>query len=192
MKVKHLDELYSWKQIRKLQLVRDFNPHNGFVPVALYAPGGGQESLLSFAGDREDRYEWYGKQSSYCAKRLWETVRKRLSGTEADSLAFDVVEASECFNTIRFKDPDKARAYCVEFKRLLKALADNGEIKCAIGRVLERRHPWDPLKPYAEIVISDDALVTVVGVNQDRFFRLDFVIHCKLRRCGAGRVHQSR
>ena len=154
MKVKHLDELYSWKQIRKFQLVRDFNPHNGFVPVALYAPGGGHESHF---GGGDDRYEWYGKQSPYYAKILWETVRERLSGTVADSLAFDVVEASECFNTIRFKDPDKARAYCVEFKRLLKALADSGEIKCAIGRVSGRRYPWDPLEPYAEIVIADDA-----------------------------------
>lgn len=75
---------------------------------------------------------------------------------EAEALAFEIVEASECFNTLRFKRPDRAHAYCVEFKRLLRALAESGEIKSAIGRVPRRPYPWDEQYPYEEIVLADD------------------------------------
>lgn len=54
MKVKHLDELYTWRQIHKLQRVYDFNPHNGFIPVALYAPGGGHTSHYGGSDDRSE------------------------------------------------------------------------------------------------------------------------------------------
>jgi hypothetical protein len=40
MKVKHLDELYTWRQIRKLQRIYTFNRHNGFVPIAIYSSSG--------------------------------------------------------------------------------------------------------------------------------------------------------
>lgn len=76
---------------------------------------------------------------------------------EADALAFDIVEASECFNTIRFKDPDKARKYCAEFKHLMRSLADTGEVKCALGHVPARPHPWDTSKRLEEVIIPDDA-----------------------------------
>ena len=154
MKVKHLDELYSWKQIRKLQLIHRFNQHNGFVPIAIYAPAGGCESHY---GGSDDYYGWYGKQSPYYARMLWESARKRLADAEAEVLAFDIVEASECFNTIRFRAPDKARDYCAEFRRLMRSLADKGEVKCALGRASVRPHPWDTLKRLEEVIIPDDA-----------------------------------
>ena len=103
MKVRHLDELYTWKQIRKLQSIHWFSQHNGFVPVAIYAPDGGCESHY---GGSNDYYGWYGKQSAYYARMLWESARRRLADVESEALAFDIVEASECFNTIRFKAPD--------------------------------------------------------------------------------------
>lgn len=62
MRVKHLDELYTWKQIRRLQIIHGFNQHQGFVPLAVCAPGGGRESHF---GGSDDYYEWYGKQSPY-------------------------------------------------------------------------------------------------------------------------------
>lgn len=154
MRVKHLDELYTWKQIRKLQIIHRFNRHNGFVPLAIYAPDGGCESHY---GGSDDHYGWYGKQSPYYAKRLWESARKMLADTEAEVLAFDIVDASECFNTIRFKNPDRVRQYCTEFKRLMQKLAVDGNVKCAIGRATARRHPWDTSKRLEEVIISDDA-----------------------------------
>lgn len=154
MKVKHLDELYTWRQIRKLQLIHRFNQHNGFLPIAIYAPNGGRESHYGGSGEY---YGWYGKQSSYYARMLWETARKSLIDEEPEALAFDIVEASECFNTIRFKAPDRARDYCAEFKRIVRSLADNGEVKCAIGRAPARPHPWDSTKRLEEVIISDDA-----------------------------------
>lgn len=154
MKVKHLDELYSWKQIRRLELIHGFNYHNGFVPIAIYAPGGGCESYI---GGSNDYYEWYGKQSPYYARMLWESARKRLADVEAEALAFDIVEASECFNTIRFKNPDRVRKYCAEFRHLVRSLADNGEVKCAIGRAPSRPHPWVTSKRLEEVIIPDDA-----------------------------------
>ena len=155
MKVKHLDELYTWRQIRKLQLIHRFNQHNGFVPVAIYAPDGGCE--LHYGGS-DDYYGWYGKQSPYYARMLWESARRKLSDAEAEALAFDIVEASECFNTIRFKAPDRARDYCAEFRRLMRSLADKGDVKCAIGRAPARPHPWDTLKRLEEVIIPDDAI----------------------------------
>ena len=155
MKVKHLDELYTWRQIRKLQLIHSFNQHNGFVPVAIYAPDGGCESHY---GGSDDYYGWYGKQSPYYARMLWESARRKLADAEAEALAFDIVEASECFNTIRFKAPDRARDYCAEFRRLMRSLADKGEVKCAIGRAPARPHPWDTLKRLEEVIIPDDAI----------------------------------
>ena len=107
MRVKHLDELYTWEQVRKLQKVHAINPRHDFVPVAVYVTGVG-------AG---------------FAMRLWEEARKALSDVEAESLAFDVVEASECFNTIRFKNPEKAQTYRAEFRRRLKSLAESGAVK---------------------------------------------------------------
>ena len=154
MRVKHLDELYTWKQIRKLQMIHEFNQHNGFVPVAIVAPGGGRES--HFCGE-DDHYEWHGKQSPYYAKRLWEVARRRLADMEAEALAFDIVEASECFNTIRFKNPARVREYCAEFKRLMRKFADDGEVACAIGRAPARCHPWDTAKRLEEVIIPDDA-----------------------------------
>ena len=154
MRVKHLDELYTWKQIRKLQLVHDFNHHNGFVPIALYAPGAG---YTSHYGGTEDWYGWYGNQTAYCAKILWEKVRLELADLERDALAFDIVPASECFNTIRFKNPDKARSYRDIFMEKLREFADGGKLKSAIGRVPARPYPWDTSKRYEEVIISDDA-----------------------------------
>ena len=157
MRVKHIDDLYTWKQIRKLQSIHGFNLHNGFVPVAIYTPDGGHESHY---GGSDDYYSWYGRREPYYARRLWEAARNALTGTEADALAFDIVEASECFNTIRFKHPEKARVYCAEFRRTMQRLADNGEVKCAIGRAPVRRHPWDAAKRLEEVIISDDAEYT--------------------------------
>ena len=154
MRVKHLDELYTWKQIRKLQIIHRFNRYNGFVPLAIYAPDGGCESHY---GGSDDHYGWYGKQSPYYAMRLWESARKMLADTEAEALAFDIVDASECFNTIRFKNPDLVRKYCTEFKRLMQKLAGDGDIKCAIGRAPARHHPWDTSKRLEEVIIPDDA-----------------------------------
>ncbi len=154
MRVKHLDELYTWKQIRKLKIIHSFNKHNAFVPIAIYAPGGGRESHY---GGSDDYYEWYGKQTTYYAKRLWETARKMLSNIETKALAFDIVDASECFNTIRFKDPDRVRKYCAEFKCLMQSLARSGDVRCAIGRAPVRSHPWDRLKRLQEVIIPDDA-----------------------------------
>lgn len=151
MRVKHLDELYTWKQIRELQWVHDFNPHNGFVPIALYAPGEGHISNYG------DRCEWYGKRTAYCAKQLWEIVRKELADVERDALAFDIVEASECFNTIRFRDKAKVQNYLSSFKDLLRRYADSGKLKSAIGRAPARPYPWEPSKPYEEVIIADDA-----------------------------------
>ena len=154
MKVRHLDELYTWKQIRKLQLVYEFNPHNGFIPVALYAPGCGRTSHY---GGSDDYYGWHGKQTPYCAKRLWETVRRELAETERDALAFDIVEASECFNTICFRDNAKVKAYCRSFMELLRRYADSGKLKSAIGRAPARPYPWEPSKWYEEVIIDDNA-----------------------------------
>lgn len=154
MKVKHLDELYTWRQIRKLQLIHGFNQHNGFLPIAIYAPNGGHESHY---GGSDEYYGWYGKQSSYYARMLWETARKSLIDEEPEALAFDIVEASECFNTIRFRKPDKVREYCSEFRRIMCSLADSGEVKSAIGRAPARPHPWDSLKRLEEVIISDNA-----------------------------------
>ena len=151
MRVKHLDELYSWKQIRKLQLVHDFNPHNGFIPVALYAPGEGHTSNYG------DHYGWYGKRTAFCAKQLWEVVRNELADAERDALAFDIVEASECFNTIKFRDKAKAQSYLHSFKDLLRRYADSGKLKSAIGRAPARPYPWEPSKRYEEVIIDDDA-----------------------------------
>ncbi len=39
MRVKHLDELYAWEQVRKLQKVHAINPRHDFVPVAVYVTG---------------------------------------------------------------------------------------------------------------------------------------------------------
>jgi hypothetical protein len=146
--------LYTWKQIRKLQLIYRFNQHNDFVPIAIYAPSGGCESHY---GGSNDYYGWYGKQSPYYARMLWESARKRLANEESEALAFDIVEASECFNTIRFRKPDKVREYCAEFRRIMRSLAENGEVKCAIGRAPARPHPWDSLKRLEEVIISDNA-----------------------------------
>ena len=154
MRVKHLDDLYSWEQIRKLQLVYDFNPHNGFVPIVLYSPGG---AYTSHFGGKDDYYEWYGKRAPYCAKLLWERVRKELSEFEPEALACDVVEASECFNTIRFRDQAKARSYRDEFLRLLEVYANDGELKSAVGRAPARPYPWDVSKRYEEVIIPDEA-----------------------------------
>ncbi len=154
MKVKHLDELYTWKQIRRLQLVYDFNPHNGFIPVALCAPG---EGHTSHYGGSDDHYEWYGKRTAYCAKRLWEVVRKELADVERDALAFDIVEASECFNTVRFRDKTKVQNYLRSFKDSLRRYADSGKLKSAIGRAPARPYPWEPAKRYEEVIIDDDA-----------------------------------
>ncbi len=151
MRVEHLDELYTWKQIRKLQRVHDFNPHNGFVPIALYAPGEGQTSNYS------DHCEWYGKRTAYCAKRLWEFVRKELAEAERDAMSFDIVEASECFNTVKFKDKTKVQNYLRSFKDLLRRYADSGKLKSAIGRAPARPYPWEPSKRYEEVIIDDDA-----------------------------------
>ena len=107
MRVKHLDELYTWAQVRKLQKVHAINPRHDFVPVTVYAPGDGTGFVM----------------------RLWEEARKELADVEAESLAFDVVEASECFNTIRFKNPEKAQSYRAEFWRQLKSLAESGTVK---------------------------------------------------------------
>lgn len=154
MRVKHLDDLYTWEQIRKLQLVYDFNPHNDFIPIALYSPDG---AYTSHFGGKDEYYEWYGKRTPYCAKRLWERVRKELSGLETEALAYDVVEASECFNTIRFRDQAKVRSYRDEFMRLLEAFANDGELKSAIGRAPARPYPWDVSERYEEVIIPDDA-----------------------------------
>lgn len=43
MRVRHLDELYTWKQIRKLQVVHCCNYDCGRIPVALYVPRVGYE-----------------------------------------------------------------------------------------------------------------------------------------------------
>ena len=155
MRVKHLDDLYTWEQIKKLRLVHRFNPDNGFVPVALYAPGEGRTTHYG-GGDQPDSYEWEGTQSSYCAKILWEKVRLELAGRELDSLACDIVEASECFNTIRFKNPGKAQAYRDEFVKLLREFADGGKLKSAIGRVPARPYPWDYSKRYQEQIVPGD------------------------------------
>ena len=138
-----------------LQLVQDFNCDNDFVPIALYAPDAG---YTSHYGGREDWYGWYGKQTAYCAKLLWERVRKELSGLESEALAYDVVEASECFNTIRFRDQAKARSYRDEFMRLLEVFATGGELKSAIGRAPARPYPWDVSKRYEEVIIPDNAV----------------------------------
>jgi hypothetical protein len=154
MRVKHLDDLYTWKQIRKLQAVHAINPRHGFVPVALFAPGGGME--VRFWSEHDDRpYEWTGKQGPYYAKRLWEEARKALADVEAEALAFDVVEASECFNTIRFKNPEKAQSYRAEFWRQLKSLAESGTVKNAIGHLPERPYPWDEKMRYRECVVIE-------------------------------------
>ncbi len=154
MRVKHLDELYTWKQIRKLQLIHSNNQHNGFVPISIYAPDGGCESHY---GGSDDHYGWYGKQGPYYARLLWEAARKTLAGAEAEALAFDIVERSECFNTIRFKSTGRAHDYCAEFKCLMQKFAEDGEIKCAIGRAPVRSHPWDSTKRLEEVIIPDDA-----------------------------------
>ena len=157
MRVKHLDDLYTWRQIRMLQLIHDFSRYNGFIPIAMYAPGGGRESHY---GGRDEHFGWYGKQSPYYAKRLWEAVRKELRKAEYESLAFDVVGASECFNTIRFRNPEKAQGYVAEFRRLLKAFADEGKVKSSIGRAPVRQHPWNPEMRYEEVIVADDAEYT--------------------------------
>ncbi len=165
MKVNHLDDLYTWKQIRKLQLVHDFNQHNGFLPIALFAPG---EGYTSHFGGEDDYYEWRGKQTAYCAKRLWETVRRELAEIEQEALAFDIVEASECFNTIRFKRPDKVQEYCRSFMELARRYANNGSLKSAIGRAPARPYPWVPDKRYEEVIIGDDAdSPPLMGYNID-------------------------
>jgi hypothetical protein len=152
--VKRLDELYSWKQIRKLQTIHDFNRHNGFVPVAIYAPYGGHESCF---GGVDDHYEWYGKKTPYFARRLWEAARIRLADKEAEALEFNVVEMSESFNTIQFKRPQLVRDYCDEFRKLMKQFADDGMVECYVGRLPPRNHPWNSGKWLKEVVILDDA-----------------------------------
>ena len=153
MKTKHLEDLYSWKQISKLQQVFLFNRHNDFVPIPIYAPNGG----VSVQYSRDEHYEWSGKKTPYYAKRLWEEVRKELTSIEKDYLAFDIVSASECFNTIQFRNSEKVHKYCDEFMRLLKTFADDGKVKCAIGRAPARPYPWDTSQRYEEYIISDDA-----------------------------------
>ena len=140
MKVKRLDELYSWKQIRKLQTIHDFNRYDGFVPVVIYAPYGGRESYL---GGKDDRYEWYGKKTPYFVRRLWEAVRTRLADKEAEALEFNIVERSESFNTIQFMRPQLVRDYCIEFRKLMKLFADDGMVECSVGRLPPRNHPWN-------------------------------------------------
>ena len=165
MKVKHLDDLYAWEQIRKLRDIDGFNPNNGFVPVAVCAPGGGRTFHY---GGKDDWYGWYGKKTPFCAKRLWEEVRKELSRFERDALAYDVVEASECFNTIRFRDQTKARTYRDEFMRLLEQYANDGRMKSAVGRQPARPYPWDVAKRYEEVVIrDDDEYMPYTSYNQD-------------------------
>ncbi len=154
MRVKHLDDLYSWKQIRKLQAVHEINSRPDFVPVAVYAPGGGAE--FRFCNKRDGKLcEWSGENGPYYAKRLWEEARKTLADVEAAALAFDVVEASECFNTIRFKNPEKAQSYRAEFWRLLKSFAESGVVKNAIGHLPERPYPWDVEMRYQECVVVE-------------------------------------
>ena len=154
MRVKHLYDLYTWGQIRKVQGIYEFNHHNGFVPIAICAPGGGCESRY---GGKDEHYGWYGKQSPYYAKRLWEAVRIELADMEKAAFALDIVEASECFNTIRFVDPRKVKGYVAEFRAFLKKFSDERRVMCAIGRAPSRAYPWDKRKRYEEVIIADDA-----------------------------------
>ncbi len=124
MRVKHICDLYDWKRIRMLRNVWQVNRHHGFVPVAVYAPNGGDN--LHCCGN-DGHHEHCGRVGPHYAKRLWEEARRRLEGREAEALAFDVVEASECFNTIRFRNRSEACAYSAEFWRLLREIADSGE-----------------------------------------------------------------
>ena len=136
MRVKHLDELYTWEQVRKLQKVHAINPRHDFVPVAVYVTGVG-------AG---------------FAMHLWEEARKALSDVEAESLAFDVVEASECFNTIRFKNPEKAQAYRAEFWRRLKSLVESGLTK----NVAESPRSWSDVEK-CFVDLTEDELAFLHG-----------------------------
>lgn len=151
MRVKHLDEIYTWSQIRKMQRVYDANPHNDFVPIALYAPGKAHESRCS-----DGRYEWYGRIKPYYAKRIWERARRDLAPTESHALAYEVVPASECFNTIRFLNVAAYREYVSKFWELLKFYANSGTYKCFVGKLPTREYPWEAGIPYEEYVISDD------------------------------------
>ena len=154
MRVKHLDELYSWKQIRKLDVIHEFNPNQDFIPIAIYAPRAG---CTSHYGGGDEYYEWYGRRKAHYAKQLWEMARIQLATQEKKALAFEIVEASECFNTLRFKYPTLKQSYCTTFKQCLESLANEGRIKSALGRLPIRPYPWSKTKRYEEIVIADDA-----------------------------------
>lgn len=164
MRVKNLDELYSWKQIRKLQSIYSFNRHNSFVPVAICSSSGDSESYYC---KEPDCYEWFGHRTSYYARMLWEAARKRLFEVESEMLAFDIVEASECFNTIRFRSPDKVREYCAEFIRIMRSLAGGSEVRCAIGELPKRMHPWDCTRQLREIVIPDEKSFCDYAFDED-------------------------
>lgn len=151
MRVKYLQELYTWKQIRKLELIHRFDVVNGTVPIRIYVPHGAGEAHHLY----QEGYQWKGTQRAYYAKRLWEAVRKQLMALEPEALAFDIVEASECFNTIRFRNQEKARHYCDEFKRLLQQTAEAKVLKSAIGKAPVRPHPVDPSQTYQEIIYQD-------------------------------------
>lgn len=151
MRVKYLQELYTWKQIRKLELIHRFDVVNGTVPIRIYVPHGAGEAHHLY----QEGYQWKGTQRAYYAKRLWEAVRKQLMALEPEALAFDIVEASECFNTIRFRNQEKACHYCDEFKRLLQQTAASKILKSAIGKAPVRPHPYDSSQTYQEIIYQD-------------------------------------
>ena len=155
MQIKHLDELYTWTQIRKLMHVSSFNPDQHFIPIAVYAPHEGK--TIRYGGN-DGYYEWYGRRKAYYAKQLWEITRLNLASQEEEALTFEIVEMSECFNTIRFKNPTLVKTYIIAFKETLETLAKEGHVNCAIGHLPTRFYPWNKTKRYEEIVIEDDAV----------------------------------
>lgn len=153
MKVKHIDNLYTWEQIDKLSNVNDSNPRNDYISVSLYTPC---EGYMAHCGGEPDYYSWYGRKRAFYAKRVWEQARLQLQDLEAESTAFEIVPASECFNTIRFINPIKNSEYTKRFWATLESVANSKTISCYVGRMHTRPYPWDLAKLEEELVIEDD------------------------------------
>lgn len=153
MRVKHIDDLYTWEQINKLTCIFRFNHHNGYVPIAVYAL---HEGCTAHYSGKPDHYGWYGRRKAYYAKRVWEQTRMLLRHMESSATAYEIVQASECFNTIRFSNKAKNAEYTKLFWETLESVANSGTIKVFVGRLPKRPYPWDPSESYEEIVIDDN------------------------------------
>ena len=155
MRVKHLDEIYTWKQIRQLQYIYSANPLCGMVPIAIHAPRMAREAHV-YSLDKPDTYEWYGRTKAHYARQIWDRARLDLREQEAHALAYEIIPVSECFCSIRFVNRAAYRAYTDKFWELLESYANSSKFKCVVGRLPAREHPWKPGIRYEEYVLSDE------------------------------------